>query len=72
VLEALDLTSRSAVIFPKLDRTVWTVQPENRFALTSDHVNVSWPMIVGINCNPKSLKPKNRWHELDGITILSA
>jgi hypothetical protein len=70
-LKALDLTSPSAIILPKLDRTGGTVQFENRFALAADHVNVSRSMIVGIDCNPKTIKPENRRHKLDDITILS-
>jgi len=70
-LEALDLTSRSAIILPKVDRTVWTVQMENCFALTTDHVNVGRSMIVGIDYNPKSMKPKNGRHEVHDSIILS-
>jgi hypothetical protein len=70
-LEGPDLTRRSAVIFPKLDGTAWTVQSENRFALAADYVNVSRPMVVGIDYNSKSVEPKNCRHEANYIMILS-
>ena len=28
-------------------------------------------MVVGVDYNPKSIKPKNRWHKIDDIMILS-
>lgn len=43
--------------FPKVDGTVWTVQPENRFALAANHVYVSRAMVVAVDDNPKSIKP---------------
>jgi hypothetical protein len=61
-LEALDPTSRSAIILAQFDGTVRTVELENRLALATNHVNVSRSMVVEINCDPKSIKPKNRWH----------
>src|SRR6266566_8809010 len=61
-LDTRDFSPRKSVILPELYRSRRTVQIEYGLTSSSDHMNMSRPVIVRIDRHPQSVKPENCGH----------
>src|SRR5690554_4262613 len=62
VLDASYFLVVEAVGSTQLWRTVGTVQNEHGFAISSDDVDMSGPVIVGVDHHPQAIESENSWH----------
>jgi hypothetical protein len=68
-LDPRDFSPQKVVIFPQLYRTRWTGQIEYSLTASSDHMDMSGPVIVRIDRYTQPVKPEDLWALSDFITV---
>jgi hypothetical protein len=62
VLDAPNVLAVEAVDSAQLWWAVRTVQNEHGFAPSSDDMDMSGPVIVGVDHHPQAIESENSWH----------